>query len=145
MEFKKINPEEYGELLYQMDVKAFNRDFDFPSTSVKLTLDFLKGCEVYLVYGKNIPIGLFAYKHNEDWVEVKQIIVLPEYQNRGFGKAIMKKLLELVKGKNIYLHTHPKNTAAIILYLKNGFEITTWKENYYGDGKPRMILRLKNT
>lgn len=143
MEFKKINPEKYGELLYQMDVKAFNRDFDFPSTSVKLTLDFLKGCEIYLTYDKNIPIGLFAYKHNEDGVEVKQIIVLPKYQGKGLGKAIMKKLLELVKGNNIYLHTHPKNIAAIILYLKNGFEITTWKENCYGDGEPRLIMQLK--
>ena len=60
MEFKKVNPEEYGELLYQMDIEAFNRDFDFPSTSVKLTLGFLKGCEVYLVCEKNILVGLFT-------------------------------------------------------------------------------------
>lgn len=141
MEFKKINPEDFGELLYQMDVKAFSRDFDFPSTSVKLTLNFLKGCEVYLVYEKNIPVGLFAYKQNDDGVEVKQIIVLPEYQNRGFGKAIVKKLLDLVKNNKVYLHTHPKNIAAIILYLKNGFVITSWKENCYGDGEPRLILQ----
>ncbi len=143
MKFKKINPEEYGELLYQMDVKAFNRDFDFPSTSVKLTLDFLKGCEVYLVYEKNTPIGLFAYKQNDDRVEVKQIIILPKYQGKGFGKAIVKKLLELVQGKKTYLHTHPKNTAAIILYLKNGFEITDWKNNYYDDGEPRLIFQRR--
>jgi len=141
MEFKKINPDEYSELLYQMDVEAFNRDFDFSSTSVKLTLSFLKGCEVFLVYEKNIPIGFLAYKTNEGGVKVKQIIVLPKYQKKSYGKLIVKKLLELVKGNNVYLHTHPKNTAAIILYLKNGFQITAWKENYYGDGEPRLIFR----
>ena len=53
----------------------------------------------------------------------------------------MKKLLELVKGNQVYMITHPKNIAAIILYLKNGFEIASWKENCYGDGEPRLILQ----
>lgn len=142
MEFKKINPKEYGEVLYQMDIKAFNRDFDYPSPSVELTLDFLKDCEVYLAYENKILVGLFAYKHDKNDIEVKQVIVLPQYQRKGFGKKIVKKLMELVKGNKVYLHTHPKNTAAIIIYLKNGFEITVWKDNYYGDGEPRLVFEL---
>ncbi len=29
--------------------------------------------------------------------------------------------------------THPKNTPALKLYLKYGFKIESWKDNYYGD------------
>jgi len=90
---------------------------------------------------RKFGITRFAYEHQDDGVEEKQIIVLPKYQGKGFGKVIVKKLLALAKGNNIYLHTHPKNIVAIILYLKNGFEITSWKENYYGDGEPRLIFR----
>jgi len=40
----------------------------------------------------------------------------------------------------IWLITHPLNTPAILLYLKNGFQITGWKDNYYGDSEPRIIF-----
>ena len=143
MEFKKINPKKYGELLFKMDAQAFCRSFDYPSTSIKTTLDYLKNCSVYLVYKDDVPIGVFAYKKSGEEVEVKQIVVLPGFQGKGYGTLIVKKLLELVRGSRIQLVTHPKNTAAIILYLKNGFQIREWKDNYYGDGEPRLVLQLR--
>lgn len=50
MRLKKVNPKDYGELLFKMDIEAFCRDFDYPSSSVKMTLKYLKGCDVYLAY-----------------------------------------------------------------------------------------------
>lgn len=143
MKFEKINPKNYGELLFKMDTEAFCRDFDYPSPSIKMTLDYLKGCEVYLAYLDKDPIGLFAYMKKNNNVEVKQIVVMPRYQNKGYGKIIVRKLLDLVKGSKIWLVTHPKNKAAIILYLKMGFLITGWKDNYYDDGQPRLLLQLE--
>lgn len=141
MEFRKINPQEYGELLFRMDVQAFCRSFDYPSRSVEMTLDYLKDCEVFLAYKNGTPIGLFAYKKDAGAVEVKQIIVLPEYQGKGFGKVLVAKLLETVKDDKVWLVTHPKNSRAIVLYLKSGFTIKDWKNDYYGDGEPRIILQ----
>lgn len=140
LEFKKINPQDYGELLFKMDVKTFCREYDYPSNSVETTLDYLKNCIVYLVEIDKVTIGLFAYSEKDNEVEVKQIIVLPEFQNKGYGKKIVKKILELCKNKKVWLVTHPKNTGAIIVYLKNGFELSGWKENYYEDGQPRIVF-----
>ena len=142
--YKKINPHDYGKLLYEMDINAFNRNFDYPSPSIAMTLDYLKNCNVYLVYSNETVIGLFAFKDVDKKVEVKQIIVLSDYQHKGYGKEIIKEIFRINKNKSIWLVTHPKNTSAIILYLKNGFEITGWKNNYYGDNQPRIIFHFKN-
>jgi ribosomal protein S18 acetylase RimI-like enzyme len=144
MEFKKINPGEYGELLYKLDIQAFTRDFDYPSTSIQLTLKYLENCDVYLAYRNDNLIGVLAFEKKGGELEVKQIIVLPKYQGHGYGTIIVKKLLDLSKGYKTWLVTHPKNTRAIILYLKNGFQITAWKANYYGDREPRIVLQLSN-
>lgn len=143
MQFNKIDISQYGKQLYDMDVRAFNRSYDYPSPSVVMTLSYLKDCEVYMCEADGAPVGILAYAQVRGEVEVKQILVLPEYQNKGYGKNIVDKLIELTKGKKVWLVTHPKNTAAIILYLKRGFELAGWMDNYYGDGEPRIKLILK--
>lgn len=139
MELKKINPKDNGELLFKMDVQAFCRDFDYPSPSVEKTLDYLKDCDVHLAYENNELVGLVAYKNDHNAIELKQLVILPQFQGKGYGKELVKKLLELTKGHKVWLVTHPKNSAAIVLYVKNGFKITSWKDNYYGD-EPRLVL-----
>jgi ribosomal protein S18 acetylase RimI-like enzyme len=142
--YKKIIPKDYGKLLYEMDTKASNRTFDYPSLSIEMTLNYLKNCEVYLAYDGDTVIGSFAFEVINDQVEIKQLIVVPEYQNKGYGDKIAKELLRINDGKKVWLVTHPQNTVAIILYLKNNFEIAGWKDNYYGNGQPRLILISKS-
>jgi len=53
-------------------------------------------------------------------------------------------LLEKFKNtERIDLAAHPDNFRAIKLYQSLGFAIESRKENYYGDGEPRLIL-VKN-
>ena len=42
--------------------------------------------------------------------------------------------------KRIDLVTHPDNIKAIALYQSLGFAIESRKENYYGDGEPRIVM-----
>lgn len=142
--FKQIDPKDFGETLFKMDIEAFNRKFDYPSPSVKMTLDYLKNCQVYLAYDDSTLIGTFAFETKKESVEVKQIIVLPKFQKKGYGNKLVKELLRINNGKQLWLVTHPKNTGAIVLYLKNRFEIVAWKDDYYGDKQPRIILRHSN-
>lgn len=144
MEIRRVDVLKVGSLLLRIDNEAFTRDFDIPSKDVDEQASYLKDCEVYVAYDKSTPIGFFAYKVDGDKVELKTTAVIPEYQNRGFGKRMTAKFLELTKGNTIYTVTHPKNTPAIILYLKFGFQIYGWKDNYYGDGQPRLQLKLEN-
>lgn len=56
----------------------------------------------------------------------------------------MDSILALAKSApKIDLVTHPENTKAIRLYESLGFKIAERKENYYGDGEPRVVL-VKN-
>jgi ribosomal protein S18 acetylase RimI-like enzyme len=54
---------------------------------------------------------------------------------------LIRALLDEVGDKKPFeLVTHPENTSAIITYLKSGFKIKAWKDNYFGDGQPRILL-----
>lgn len=142
MRIKKISPIEKAQELLDMDIKTFTRDFDLPARNIDDVTSYLKDSEVYLVYEDNNVIGNFSYEEKDGRVEIKEVLVLPQYQSKGYGKKIMEYLLNLVKGKSVWLVTHPKNTPAIITYLKSGFVLTEWKDNYYGDGHPRLLFRL---
>ena len=70
----------------------------------------------------------------------------PKLGNIGISVKIMIKSsqMKLKEIEKIELVTHPQNTAALKLYSKYGFIVTGQKENYYGDGEPRLILTKVN-
>lgn len=141
MELKKVDCVKEAQTLFKLDNLAFHRDFDLPSRNIQEQIDYLQGSEVYILYDNLEPMGFFAFKEDEEGVELMAIAVNPKMQGKGYGKIMMKKILKLTNGKGIRLVTHPRNRDAIIFYLKSGFEIYGWKDNYYGDGKPRLLLK----
>lgn len=143
MKIVKVDILKEANTLFALDNKAFHRVFDLPSRNIAEQKDYLQGSDVYILYDGDEPTGFFAYKKENDGFEVKAIVVTPEKQGKGHGKAMMKYLLDLTEGNTLYLFTHPKNTVAITYYLKSGFEICGWKNNYYGDGEPRILLKRK--
>ncbi len=141
MKILKVDIKKEGKTLFELDNEAFNRDFDLPSRDIQEQVNYLQGSESYILYDEDAPAGFFAFKKDQDGIEVKAIVVDPEKQGKGYGRAMMRKLLELTAGNKLHLVTHPKNTSAIVFYLKSGFEIYGWKDNYYGDGEPRLLLK----
>ena len=142
MRVEKVSLQEKAQLLFEMDVNSFTKDFDYPARNVEDTISYLTGSEIYLAYEGDEMIGSFSFIEKNNEVEIKQLLVLPQYQGKGYGEKLTAELLNLVKGKKVWLVAHPKNTPAIITYLKAGFVINEWKENYYGDGQPRLLFRL---
>ncbi len=81
---------------------------------------------------------------------VHWLVVAPEEQNRGIGRALMQKLLERfleLDGFPVYLHSQPCSYAAIGLYSSPGFRLLKREsfmgyENQYREGvavlKPLM-------
>jgi ribosomal-protein-alanine N-acetyltransferase len=145
LRLRKADLQKDADALFELDVKSFNRPFDCPAVSVEQLRDYLKDSVVYLgCHGRKV-VASFSYRVEKDEaVELLQMVVLPEYQNKGVGKFLMESLLKLTAGQKIYTVTHPQNTAAIILYLKFGFQIYGWQDNYFGDGEPRLKLELNN-
>ena len=99
---------------------------------------------VYLIKNKNATLGTVSYEIKKpNSVHINGLIVKPQYRGQGVAKQAMKILLTGLKGKKVDLCVHPHNTPAIMLYLSLGFRIESWKNNYFGDGEPRLILVYK--
>ena len=131
---------ENAQMLFRMETQTFNRTFDCPSRNKEETMSYLKNAKTYFAYQGSNVVGVFSYYESKDNIEIKLFFVLNEHQGKGFGIEMMNKLLELTNVKCVWLVVHPKNTVAIITYLKSGFILSEWKNNYYGDGQPRLRL-----
>lgn len=114
-------------------------------TSEAEARDYLRKSNVYLVMLGDKPIGTVSYEpKSPNHAYIDAMTILPRYQGRGYAAEALEWLLDQLKGiKTIDLITHPHNTKAICIYLKHGFIITGWKDNYFGDGEPRLELILK--
>ena len=63
------------------------------------------------------------------------------FKAKGLRVEAMTLALEKFKDvKRIDLVTHPDNIRAINLYQSLGFITESRKENYYGDGEPRIVM-----
>jgi len=84
-----------------------------------------------------------AWKLREDGsAYLSSIAVDPAFRRRGIARAAMLFLLEEARGcARIDLITHPDNTAAIALYRSLGFAIESRKEDFFGDGEPRVVMQ----
>lgn len=140
MYIKQISTNEASHSLFDLEKKTMTRHFDLVSRNVEELLSFLKQSVIYASYEGNKMVGFMAYEKNDDKLELKLIVVSPEYQSRGIGSELLNYCFKENKGLNISLTAHPDNVNGIIFYLRNGFNITKWKDNCYGDGQPRLIL-----
>ena len=74
------------------------------------------------------------------------IAVLPEYQRRGIGYALMREVMQgmfLYEAAECFLEVRISNTAAINLYKKLGFRIARTKRSYYANGEDAYLMSRK--
>jgi len=97
---------------------------------------------VYIIKKENVPVGDISYEmKNDSYAHLSGFAIIPQFQGQSIGREALTLVLEELKGvKRIDLVTHPYNTPAIMLYLSFGFSIESWKDNYFGDGEPRIVL-----
>lgn len=99
---------------------------------------------VYLIREKGEIAGSVAYQiQTPERVYISGLVIHPDFQGRGLGKAALTMVLEELKAvPTIGLVTHPDNTRAVELYESFGFTIGERRENHYGDGEPRIVMTL---
>ena len=71
------------------------------------------------------------------------IAVLPEYQRRGIGYALMQKVMQailLYEATEFFLEVRVSNTPAVNLYKKMGFTIVRTKKSYYADREDAYLM-----
>lgn len=76
------------------------------------------------------------------------VAVEPSAQGAGTGRAVTEALLERMKARgvsDVSVTVHPDDTAALGLYGALGFEQERSEPDYFGEEKPRVVLRRKPT
>lgn len=136
---KKCSKEDW-KIVERMEKSAKSKLFH-PIEGEEEIKEYITKSEVYIILQKNNPIGTVSYEIKKDGhIMFNGLTVLPKYRNKGIGLAAVEKILKKDGNRKAELVTHPENTAALIIYLKLGFKLKSWKDNYFGDGEPRVIL-----
>jgi ribosomal-protein-alanine N-acetyltransferase len=84
--------------------------------------------------------GLFAAR---DQGEIQTIGVRPDHQGRGLGRRLLDALLAEARQRGcheVFLEVRTENQAAIALYERAGFEVTSRRRDYYGPGADALTM-----
>lgn len=78
-----------------------------------------------------------------DTADVQTIGVLPEYEGRGFGRAMLEQMHERAReqgAERILLEVRADNPRAQRLYERNGYRAIHTRRGYYDDGIDAIIM-----
>lgn len=78
-----------------------------------------------------------------DTADVQTIGVLPEYEGRGFGRAMLEQMHERAReqgAERILLEVRADNPRAQRLYERNGYRAIHTRRGYYDDGTDAIIM-----
>jgi ribosomal-protein-alanine N-acetyltransferase len=79
-----------------------------------------------------------------DEVHLIDLLVAAPARRRGFGKALLRTLLEAAEGAGfrvVLLEVRRDNAPARSLYDAFGFEVAGEREKYYSDGEDAILMR----
>lgn len=104
-------------------------------------LEWIRNDIVYLIEEDGIMVGDISYVVKDaDHAYITGLVIVPEFQRRGLARKAMNMIIdELNDFRRLSLDVHPDNHA-VKLYESLGFVATERKENFYGDGEPRIIM-----
>ncbi len=107
--------------------------------------DYIKKDFVFLIKNKTVTAGLASFKLlKKKTAHCNGLVIYPKFRRKGFGVKAMSLLLKRMnKYPRVELVVHPHNTSAISLYFSLGFIIEGWRDNYFGDGEPRLMMIKK--
>ncbi len=73
-------------------------------------------------------VGVMAIEPVKDVTLIRHAYVLPEWQNKGIGAALLKHLISLVETKRLLVGTWTANNNAIRFYERYGFKLQDNKD-----------------
>lgn len=103
--------------------------------------EYVKNSIVFLIKNNDDIVGSISYDViDSEHADISGLVIKPEFQKKGFARKAMELLFEKLKDyKKLSLVVHPDNHA-LKLYESLGFKVESRKENYFGDGEPRMVM-----
>lgn len=102
----------------------------------------LQQSTVYIIEKDNVVVGNVSYeKKKGSHIYISGLVIHKKFQGHGIARATLLKVLDEIRDvKRVDLVTHPDNKVALRLYQSLGFVVESRRENYFGDGEPRIFL-----
>lgn len=140
---KKAEPEDIP-ILLGIEKSVAGTNIYSPMLGADEWEEELQKGKVYLIEKNSVVVGNLSYEQKDNnHVYISGLVISPSFQDQGIAREVLTNLLKEIKDvQRIDLVTHPDNYRALKLYQSLGFVIESRKENYYGDGEPRLILVL---
>ena len=94
---------------------------------------------------ENQIVGFAGIKSVLDEADIMNIVTKKDKRNLGIGSALLEKLLNDAKAKEIKkitLEVNESNISAIHLYKNFGFKEISIRENYYNKTDNALIMQL---
>jgi ribosomal protein S18 acetylase RimI-like enzyme len=108
---------------------------------------YLSESNVYFILSNGKKVGAIGFeKISDSLAQIQGLNLLPEHRGQGIGKGAIRGLVNIVTSEGFQeanLMVHPENSIAIMAYMKCEFVIRSWKENFFGDGEPRLEMWKK--
>lgn len=97
----------------------------------------------YLLLEDGVGAATCRWRETNNGVKLERFAVLPEYRGKGFGEALVKRLLAdvLPFGKSVYLHSQEK---VVGFYEKLGFMAQGERFEEAGIWHKVMVYRSQN-
>lgn len=102
-----------------------------------------KNSAIYLLREGGDVVGYGGVRTVYETAEVYNIAVKEAYRRKGYGSAVLQKLIEhaTAQGANeVLLEVNEQNEAAVRLYKRQGFAVLSVRKNYYKSGNA-LVMR----
>ena len=136
----KTLPEHYSDYFYESLLAELPEAFIVAEVERKL-IGYIM-CKIEYGFSNFKKLGFVKKGH------VVSVAVLPEYRQKGIGRALVEESVagvKLKKSDELYLEVRCSNNEAIRLYEKLGFTIKQRLKAYYRDGEDAYLMAIEFT
>lgn len=120
-----------AELIYEMAKENIDEYEDTAKIDYEKVLDWMKrkihdNIDSYkAIYYNDEKVGFFSLWEENNKLEIDDLYIFEAYRNKGIGTSIINECIKESIEKNIpiFLYVFIKNTKAVELYSRLGFEI----------------------
>jgi len=146
MNIKMVSTKDLDEI-FKLESNTFKKDAFSKNSILNLIINNTFFFKLINKDNSNEIVGfIIVSQDQEDRVNLINLLISKQYQNKGYGSHLLKYTLYKIQEMNnievIVLNVNSKNKVAIWLYQKFGFRIVQKIENYYQQKKSAYLMIL---
>ena len=129
--------------IFNIENTAFLTD---PWSIKMIKLEFFKNSlnKSYVLESNGKIVGYAFITIIKFEIHLNRIAIDPNYQQKGFGLQLLKKILEEnSKNKSVFLELKYSNISAFKLYSKVGFKKYNIRKNYYSNNIDAILMCIE--